>query len=198
MQRLEEELINMRREIEHEKRLRQADHEQEEARFLSRVQEIKTSLQSQVAKDTERDMRRYRERVDQDLEFREAQMTARYEQMLKQAEVDMETDKEAILQAKAEEYSAKLAAETKRLQDEAAARHAQTTQEIYEDVTRTLKDEQKRRLQQVKRDMEAAFEDKLRVIDNNYNGLHAKERQAKSRVEVKSAELEAQVAEVKA
>jgi len=64
MQRLEEELISMRRETEHEKRLRQADHEQEEARFLSRVEEIRASLQSQAAKDSEREKRRYREQAD--------------------------------------------------------------------------------------------------------------------------------------
>lgn len=42
-------------------------------------------------------------------------MTARYEQMLKQAEVDMEAEKEAVLHAKTEDYNAKLATETKRL-----------------------------------------------------------------------------------
>lgn len=58
-------------------------------------------------------------------------------------------------------------------------------------MTRTLKEEQKRRLQQAKRDVETAFDDKLRAIENNYNGLLAKERQARSRVEVRNAELEA-------
>ncbi len=132
------------------------------------------------------------------MEFRQAQMEARYQQMIQQAEVDCLREKDAAIAEKAEEYTVKLAAETKRLQEEQIKKHAQMTQEIFEDVTRTLKDEQKRKLAQTKKDLEAQYEEKLRVVDNNYNGLLAKERQAKGKTELKNAQLEAEILELRA
>ena len=55
-------------------------------------------------------------------------------------------------------------------------KHAETTQQIYEDVSRTLREEEKRRRSTVKRELEEVYEEKARQIENHYNGLLAKER----------------------
>lgn len=86
-------------------------------------------------------MRRYRERVDQDFEFREAQMEARYQQMVKQNEVDLEREKEVFVEEQKRHFEELLDKEITRLQNEQVKSHASITQQIYEDVSRTLKDE---------------------------------------------------------
>lgn len=45
--------------------------------------------------------------------------------------------------------------------------------------------------------MEEAYEEKLRKVDNQYNGLLAKERQLQSKLELKNAELENQMEEMR-
>ena len=54
-----------------------------------------------------------------------------------------------------------MTAETKKLQDEQAKLHAQTTQQIYEDVSRTLKEENKRTNRIYKQEIETKYQDKL-------------------------------------
>ena len=66
-------------------------------------------------------------------------------QMTKQKEVDMEVERQQSEDKKAEEYEKKLQAEVARIQSEYQIQHATLTQEIYEDVSKTLKDENKRR-----------------------------------------------------
>lgn len=66
-------------------------------------------------------------------------------QMTKQKEVDMEVERQQSEDKKAEEYEKKLQAEVARIQSEYQKKHAKLTQEIYEDVSKTLKDENKRR-----------------------------------------------------
>ena len=68
-----------------------------------------------------------------------------YVQMTKQKEVDMEVERQQSEDKKAEEYEKKLQAEVARIQSEYQKQHAKLTQEIYEDVSKTLKDENKRR-----------------------------------------------------
>lgn len=66
-------------------------------------------------------------------------------QMTKQKEVDMEIERQQSEEQKAEEYEKKLQAEVARIQSVYQKQHATLTQEIYEDVSKTLKDENKRR-----------------------------------------------------
>ena len=97
---------------------------------------------------------------------------------------------------KQKEYETRLAAETKRQQDEQAKQHALTTQQIYEDVSRTLKEEQKRINRHLKIEMEEKYQDKVKAIENEHQGAMAKERLAKSKVEIKVAQLEVQIEEM--
>jgi hypothetical protein len=95
------------------------------------------------------------------------------------------------LQEKERDFSSRLTAETKKLQDEQAKLHAQTTQQIYEDVSRTLKEENKRTNRIYKQEIETKYQDKLKALENEHQGALAKERQAKSKLEIKVAQLEA-------
>lgn len=98
-----------------------------------------------AAKESDKEMRRFKERVDQDFEFREAQLVARYQQMVKQGEVDMDQEQEAFIQDQSKQFDDNLQKEVTRLQDEQARNHSLLTQSIFEDVNRTVRDEQKRR-----------------------------------------------------
>ena len=70
---------------------------------------------------------------------------ARYQQMVKQGEVDMDQEQEAFIQDQSKQFDDNLQKEVTRLQDEQARNHSLLTQSIFEDVNRTVRDEQKRR-----------------------------------------------------
>ena len=57
----------------------------------------------------------------------------------------MEVERKQSEDQKAEEYEKRLQAEVAKIQGEYQKQHATLTQEIYEDVSKTLKDENKRR-----------------------------------------------------
>ena len=57
----------------------------------------------------------------------------------------MEVERQKSEDQKAEEYEKRLQAEVAKIQGEYQKQHATLTQEIYEDVSKTLKDENKRR-----------------------------------------------------
>ena len=61
------------------------------------------------------------------------------------------------------------------------------TQQIYEDVTRTLKEEQKRLNRHLKSEMEEKYQQKFNDLENAHQGALAKERLAKSKIEIKAA-----------
>ncbi len=65
-------------------------------------------------------MRLYRERLDQDLEFRTSQLEARYQQATKQFELDLQSQFESTLREKEQDFETRLKAEAKRQQDEQA------------------------------------------------------------------------------
>lgn len=49
----------------------------------------------------------------------------------------------------------------------------------------------------MRRELESEYEEKLSQMDNHFNGLLAKERQAKSKIELRNAEIEAELEEIK-
>ena len=93
---LEDELVMMRRELDEERDLRLLDRDAEAVRERKRAVADREQMAVSAREEGEREMRRYKERVQQDLEFREAQLEARYVQMTKQKEIDMEIDKQQI------------------------------------------------------------------------------------------------------
>lgn len=56
--------------------------------------------------------------------------------------------------------------EKARLQNEQVRKHAETTKEIFEDVSKTLKEEQKRAKLLIRKELEEAYEEKLKKVDN--------------------------------
>ena len=65
--------------------------------------------------------------------------------MIKQKEVDFERERLEFIEQNTMEYEKKVQAEVLKMQAEHQKQHANLTKEIYEDVQKTLKDENKRR-----------------------------------------------------
>ena len=65
-------------------------------------------------------------------------------------------------------------------------------------MSRTLKEEQKRTNRHYKQEMEQKYQEKVKIIENEHQGAMAKERLARGKVEIKVAQLEAQIEEIMA
>ena len=84
----------MRQALDDEREGRQMDREAEAVRERKRALFEKELATTQAGKDADKEMRRFKERLDQDFEFREAQLEARYQQLAKQLEVDSADERE--------------------------------------------------------------------------------------------------------
>jgi len=116
----EQEIIKMRKQMEHEREERQIEREAEQVRERKRALADKEFAQALSSSNQEREMRLYRERLDQDLEFRTSQLEARYQQAIKQFEVDNQALYEAKLHEKQLDFETRLKAEVTRLSAEQA------------------------------------------------------------------------------
>ena len=110
----------MRKQMEHEREERQIEREAEQVRERKRALADKEFAQALSSSNQEREMRLYRERLDQDLEFRTSQLEARYQQAIKQFEVDNQALYEAKLHEKQLDFETRLKAEVTRLSAEQA------------------------------------------------------------------------------
>ena len=54
----------------------------------------------QAQKEVDAMMRKYKERIDQDFEFREAQLEARYQQLAAQMELDLQQERDVFYESK--------------------------------------------------------------------------------------------------
>lgn len=164
----EKEIISLHRQLDEEQEARSLEREAEQVRERKRALADKEFAQALASNNQEREMRLYRERLDQDLEFRTSQLEARYQQATKQFELDLQSQFESTLREKEQDFETRLKAEAKRQQDEQAKQHALTTQQIYDDVSRTLKDEQKRMNRHLKQEMEEKYQEKMKALDNEH------------------------------
>jgi len=73
------------------------DRDAEVVRERKRAMADREHMAISAREESEKEMRRHKERVQQDLEFREAQLEARYQQMAKQKEIDFENEKQQFL-----------------------------------------------------------------------------------------------------
>jgi hypothetical protein len=64
----------------------------------------------------------------------------------------------------------------KRLEDERIMQHAETTRSIYEDVSKTLREENKKKRAIMKRELEEQLKEREVQIENTYQAIIAKER----------------------
>ena len=90
-----------------------------------------------------------------------------------------------FLAEKEQEYQLLLQKEVAKVQSEYQKQHSNLTQEIYEDVNKTLKEENKRRQAVNRQQLEEEYSQKLNKMENHFNGLLAKERLSKGKVEMK-------------
>ncbi|TNV83484.1 hypothetical protein FGO68_gene14749 [Halteria grandinella] len=110
----------------------------------------------------------------------------------------LEAEKEAFVEEQRQEYERRIEKEVQKLHQEQHKRHAEMTAQIYEDVSKSLKDEQKKKIAIAKRDIDEAYSDKMRKLESSLSGQLAKERQEKSKLEIKNLELESQLEQIQA
>ena len=87
------------------------------------------------------------------------------------------------------------------MEEEKLRNHARTTQTIYEDVSKVLKEknqqEFKRRVKEAKEELEVQASERVRKVENQMTAQLALERKAKGQVELKNALLEQKIEEMK-
>ena len=103
-------------------------------------------------------------------------------------------ERDVIQQTKEKEFKERLREEKLRMQEQQVADNAQTTQDIYHEMERVLRQkfaaEEKAKLKKMRHEFAMEFKQELAKKESQFEALIAKERQAVSKANMKLAQME--------
>ena len=153
---------------------------------------------SQIARDkkdeNQKEMRKMKEILQQEFEFKLMQLEEAYKKKENElsstlAETNQHTISEVLLEIKMKNDQQKATTEQDRIKS-----HAYATQELYDDIHRTLKEkfksEQKQKLAEVTEKLHQNLEEKVKQIQNQHEKELAKERKKAAKIELINAQQE--------
>ncbi|CDW84673.1 UNKNOWN [Stylonychia lemnae] len=175
-------------------------HEEQKLKERQFILQEREDIKYKTLQENDKEMRRLKERIESEYQFKFTQMEQKYKQKILKIESMYRQKQDAFLVDKQKEFQSLKEQEISRFQEEKLINHARTTQIVYEDVSKTLisktKEEEKHRIDKIRNQMKEEYEDKMRKKENQLSMQLAQERKAKGQVELKNAQLEDQVYEL--
>jgi len=152
----------------------------------------KKRLRAEMDDDLAREVRRMKEVVGQEYEYRLAQLEDGYKRKSQELEARVGQEKREFSEQKELEYTDLVDAHREQVQQERVRTHAQTTQDLYDDIHKSLKDkfqlEQKARLAEITTKLKKSFESKIAELENSKEKDLALERKKIAKIELKNAQ----------
>jgi len=109
-------------------------------------------------------------------------------------EARVEQERQEFLEQKELEYKQIIINEREKAQQDRVRMHAQTTQDLYDDIHKTLKEKfqlgQKAKLAEITNKLKKSFEEKVAQLDNCKEKEIAVERKKTAQIELKNARQE--------
>ena len=109
-------------------------------------------------------------------------------------EARVEQEKKEFLEQKELKYKQMISNEREKAQEDRVRMHAQTTQDLYDDIHKTLKEkfqlEQKAKLAEITNKLKKSLEEKVAQLENSKEKEVAMERKKIAQTELKNARQE--------
>lgn len=157
------------RRIEEERRRMQEAHESAREKDRADVVRIKKQYKAEAAEEVAKEIKKMKEIVGQEYEFKLKHLEESFLKKNRKIEEDALIEREEFIKNKEEELKAVIANERAKLQAEKVRSHAQATQELYDEINRTLHQkymtETKAKLNAISQKLKQNFDEKIRELD---------------------------------
>ena len=191
---IEQEIAAVRAQGLEDKRQAELDklaREEHEILFLAQERD---AIEKNGNEEVQKEMRKLKEILGQEYEYRRNQLEQSFSDKHMKLEQQMKEEHAAFIEQKELEHKALIQEERAKLQHDRIRNHAQTTQELYDDIHKTLKEkfllEQKAKLGEITAKLTRSFQDKISKIENIKEKELAQERKRLAQIELKFAQQE--------
>ena len=169
------------RRIEEERRRMQEAHESAREKDRADIVRIKRQYQAESAEVVAKEVKKMKEIVGQEYEFKLKHLEESYIKKNRKMEEEAVIEREEFIKNKEEELKAVIANERAKIQAERVRSHAQATQELYDEINRTLHQkyaaETKAKLNTISLKLKKNFDEKVRELDASKEVADQKEKQ---------------------